>query len=653
MKRKIKIPSSNHGEIGHFLRNTYNEEDSTMEVVFATGAEVQRFSWFDGEYTERLSMKKSHIRMDRMKKGAPVLNNHRNSDLGDIIGVVESARIEGEQGLAKVKFSSRPELRGLVEDIRNGVIKNISVGYKVHKYKEEKRASEEEPLRLTAVDWEPMEISFVTIPADASAQARSKDKQDYDEVIVEQEESMDLENRSQEQTKPSATEAEANKVVETRSIESKPEVNTEDILKRERTRVSEVTAMCRKHGMEESFVNECVEKGRSAQEVGTLILSEIEKRNEKSKTTSHRVEVDGSVNAQKRNEARIQGVLHRGNPERYKLGNDQRQFAKSSMIDVAREYLHTELNVRDVISMSKEQIAKRALHHSSDFPFLLENITNKSLRDSYEESERTFEPFTRYTSRPDFKEGSSVQLSDGGKLEGVNEHGEYERGAVEESAEKYAVQKFGKIIGSTYELLVNDDLDAFSRIPARLGVRAREKESEIVWGLITANSGAGQEMADGVNLFHGDHNNLGSSSNIDLAAISAGRTSMMTQVDLDGELIGGLKPRYIVVPAAKMTLAEQFIGQNQADAPTNVNPFAGKLQVIGEARLDAVSVNHWYLFADKNMIDMVELARLNGQGPEIFTRNGFDVDGMELKIRYIFNAKVIDHRGFYKNPYSP
>ena len=48
-------------------------------------------------------------------------------------------------------------------------------------------------------------------------------------------------------------------------------------------------------------------------------------------------------------------------------------------------------------------------------------------------------------------------------------------------------------------------------------------------------------------------------------------------------------------------------------------------------------------------LDIVELARLGGQGPQMFTREGFSVDGMETKIRYVFGVKAIDHRGLFKN----
>ena len=75
------------------------------------------------------------------------------------------------------------------------------------------------------------------------------------------------------------------------------------------------------------------------------------------------------------------------------------------------------------------------------------------------------------------------------------------------------------------------------------------------------------------------------------------------------------------------------------------------LSVIAEPRLDSVSATGWFLAANPSQIDTIEYAYLEGQqGAYIETRNGFDVDGVEIKCRLDFGAKAIDWRGLYKNP---
>ena len=153
---------------------TYNAEDNTVEVVFTTGAAVQRFSWSDGPYTETLDVTPKAVRLDRLNAGAPFLNTHSDWDLSDVLGsiVPGSARIANGEGLATVKLSGDPAKAGVVGDIRDGIIRNVSVGYIIHEVlRTEGKDGAATVCRVT--DWEPIEISAVPIPADFNAQVRS------------------------------------------------------------------------------------------------------------------------------------------------------------------------------------------------------------------------------------------------------------------------------------------------------------------------------------------------------------------------------------------------------------------------------------------------------------------------------------------------
>jgi hypothetical protein len=110
--------------------------------------------------------------------------------------------------------------------------------------------------------------------------------------------------------------------------------------------------------------------------------------------------------------------------------------------------------------------------------------------------------------------------------------------------------------------------------------------------------------------------------------------------------------KYLVVPASLETVAEQYVTQTNIvyTKSTDYNPFANKLQVVAEPRLDAASLISWYLAADPAQIDTIEYAYLEGQeGVYLESRLGFDVDGLELKARLDFAAKAIDLRGVWKN----
>jgi phage major head subunit gpT-like protein len=220
-----------------------------------------------------------------------------------------------------------------------------------------------------------------------------------------------------------------------------------------------------------------------------------------------------------------------------------------------------------------------------------------------------------------------------------------------EAKESYRVETYGKVIGITRQVIINDDLDAFTRVPTLFGTSAATLESDVVWGIITANP----NMGDGVALFHGTHKNLaGSGTALDVANLGKARTAMAKQVGLDGKTILNIRPTFLVVPSSLELDAEQIIAQNLVPTKTGdvVPQSIRSLAVIAEPRLDPASgAVPWYLFGSPSAIDTIEYAYLEGQdGVYIETRMGFDVDGVEIKARLDFGAKAIDWRGLHKNP---
>lgn len=153
-----------------------NEDARTVDLTFSTGAAVDRIDWGTGKrYREVLSMKAEHVRLERLNSGASLLNSHASTNLADVIGAVvpSTARIEQGQGLATVRFSRRADVEPYFQDVKDGIIKFVSVGYRVHKFMEDAGRDGALPTR-TAVDWEPFEISMVAMPADAAAKVRAE-----------------------------------------------------------------------------------------------------------------------------------------------------------------------------------------------------------------------------------------------------------------------------------------------------------------------------------------------------------------------------------------------------------------------------------------------------------------------------------------------
>lgn len=154
---------------------SFDPKTRTVEVVFSAGAEVRRYDWWEDEYwIEKLDMSEGAIDFSRLNAGAPVLNTHRSRDLFDVLGVVERGWLEGGQGIAKVRFSSRDEVKPIAQDVADGIIVNVSTGYSVEEIREQGFDPETGYRIMLATRWTPFEISFVPVGADKDAQARSE-----------------------------------------------------------------------------------------------------------------------------------------------------------------------------------------------------------------------------------------------------------------------------------------------------------------------------------------------------------------------------------------------------------------------------------------------------------------------------------------------
>jgi ATP-dependent protease ClpP protease subunit len=118
----------------------------------------------------------------------------------------------------------------------------------------------------------------------------------------------------------------------------------------------------------------------------------------------------------------------------------------------------------------------KAAQSTSDFPDLLGAITGRALRQGYELAQSTHAIWTAERDVADFRAQTLIQLSEAPGLEKVLEGGEYTSSYFSESAETFSVETFGRIVSLTRQALINDDLNAFTRIPAAFGASARRKE---------------------------------------------------------------------------------------------------------------------------------------------------------------------------------
>ena len=150
------------------------------EAVFSSGATVRRRDVYGDAYDEQLFMGSDNVDLTRLQKGAPLLAAHDASRLESIVGVVTSARLENGLGIVRFRLSNRPEAAGVVQDVRDGILKNLSVGYSIQTAEREMRRDDVPLLKVTR--WTPAEVSIVPIPADPFAQVR-KDAPTHEAMV--------------------------------------------------------------------------------------------------------------------------------------------------------------------------------------------------------------------------------------------------------------------------------------------------------------------------------------------------------------------------------------------------------------------------------------------------------------------------------------
>jgi len=542
------------------------------------------------------------IDLSRAANGLPLLVGHDRQSLP--IGVVENVRLESRRLVGDLRFGQSTRASEVWQDVLDGVLRSLSISYSV-------QDSEANPAGgYTAVRWTPCECSIVAIPADVSVGiGRSADPNQQGLAM------------------------------------SETQANRNDIAA-ERQRVAEITGLCRRHGVPAEKLDRYIADGTDIAVVRAAILDEIATRDEqvgpRRNLLPSAMYTTTDMTHQATRDAMCEALSARMGGPTLKTEN---QYRHAGVIDLARECL--ELRGVRTTAMSRAQIIDRALA-TSDLPELLTGAGQRTLRAAYGAYLGGLRRACKPSTAVDFRAKQRLALGEAPALLQVNEHGEYKYGAMIEAKESYRLATYGRIFGITRQALINDDLNGLGEMAMRLGRSAAEFEAQFLAALLVSNP---TMAADGIALFHANHGNLatGAGSALSLTSLGTARKSMRLQRGLDGVTPIDATPRFLIVPAALETTAEQLVAQIQPTAAADVNVFSGKLEVVTDPRLDATSSTAWYLAADPAVVDGIEFSYLESAGgPEVFTQEGWEVDGLQWKVRLDYGAAALDHRGLYK-----
>ncbi|GLV24169.1 prohead protease/major capsid protein fusion protein [Sphingobium sp. TomTYG45] len=570
---------------------SFDPEARTFECVMTAGSDVRRRD-ARGTFWERLDI--SGIDPTSLV-GLPVLDGHRQSGSENIIGSIIAARQEAGAIVGTVQLSAADDVRNVMTKIAEGNIKAVSIGYGIQSKSE--RAEQGE--RIVTIKPAIRELSVVVIGADPLARIRTK------------------EHLMPDQTPP----AENDNPAQTRA---------------------EIRAIARSAGMTAEWADEQIDAGADLVTVRAAAFEAMQSRQSPTiRTHTAAANDDPAVILERRADAlfaRINGSA----PD-----DAARQYYNDGMEAHARAILA--LRGQSVAGMAGEQIIRAAMHTTSDFSNLLTGVGNRTLMSAYQVAQSPLKRVARQAVHSDFRTASRLKLGDVGQLREVTEAGEIKSTTRGEAAESYALKTYGSKFELSRKAMINDDLGALRDWGIAAGRAAAETESAVLWALLAQSSYAGPVMGeDGKRLFHADHGNLAASGGaIADATLSAARLALRTMKGLDGKTPIAATPKFLLVGPALETTAEKLLASIAPATSSDVNPFAGKLELLVEPRLAG---NAWYVFTDPAQLAVLEYAYLSSaQGPQMASREGWDVLGMEFRVTLDFGCGAVDYRGAYRN----
>ena len=618
--------------LGNYCRETtidqVDTDSRTVELSFSSETPYGR--WFGDEI---LCHDEECINLERFSNGlGTVLFNH---DRDAVVGHIEKVWLEDNRGKALVRFDTDEQSETIFQKVQSGTLQGVSVGYAIYRYE----VLEDEDTKSTngrfngpayvVTDWEPLEISIVSVPADPTVGVGRSAEEIHTSIDTQE----DNTRMDQEKT------LEVQEVKSTEPVETGlTQADLQKAMEQERKRTSEITALFRDFDVEGA--DEAIVMGVSVDEARAMVMDQLRARNKGVSVTM------GEAESDKFRAAAQDAVLMAAGIPVADAAPGAQELRGHSMVELAREALQREglqANFGDNM-----ELARQAINSTSTFPAIMANLANKSVMVGFNEAETTYQIWAGKGSNRDFKEAARVALSEAGNLELVPEGGQFQQDFLGEASARTKVATYGKLFSLTRQAIINDDLGLFSKIATKYGSAAKRLVNKMVYAQLTGNV----KMQDGVALFDSKHGNVaGTGEALSVKAIAKAITAMRRQKGITGDATLNITPKYLVVPPELEMTAYQIVNSTAAVDGVNsgvVNPYKGRFVVVADAEL--TDPDAWYLVADASQHDTIEVTYLNGvETPRLETRQGFDVDGIEYKVAFDCGVSALDFRGVFKN----
>lgn len=646
-------------------------EARTVPAALSSETPVSR--WYGNEI---LVHDAGSVNLTRAADGLPLLWNH---DSGQPIGLVENVRLDAGKLRGDLRFSSNPKANEIFQDVRDGFLKNVSIGYLVDRWEE---TADSEDIRVTG--WTLLEASVVTVPADETVGINR---------------SFPGENPMAEESKPDGNVGEipAGPVIElakiTRAHSIAKQAGAAEAIQAERKRITDldsVFSLGAVRGLAADLVAslraQAIDGGWSPDQARTTLLEALSGESVplvdyaavQDRPAATRAVPQAPANAprplatprvaedalDKFFRGAEEGILVRAciitDKETVRSAREGGMYGKR-LSTLAGDFLR--LQGVDTARMSDDQIATRAIatrsgahgQTTADFTYLLANVANKSLLMGFDEAPETWATWTRRGQLPDFKTADRINMSGFTGLSEVAEDGEITYGKFTDRKETIKLVQYAKKYRMSRQLLINDDLGGLTQVPRLMGRAANRKIGDVVYALLDSTGPTLTQDSTALWNTATHKNYVAAATAPTVATLNTAITAMAKQTDPNTSAVLNIRPRYLVVPVALEATARVLMSAVYDPAGTAgtlpPNPFSGRFEVVTDARLDGQTngTAAWYLFADPNLFDTFEVAFLNGVAePYLRENQPWDGQGVEYVTGIDFGVSALDFRAVHK-----
>lgn len=343
----------------------------------------------------------------------------------------------------------------------------------------------------------------------------------------------------------------------------------------------------------------------------------------------------------------VDGLLARIDPKHTPTMG--REYAQMRLPEMAMAFCRAN-GLRPMNTDAAIEAVMSGRHSTSDFPLILGDTVNRSLARIMGQRTPDIVRAAFRRTAIDYRPSRALTLSQAKAIREVGEAGEIPFTTMDEKGEANPVPRdFGGRFNITNKAIRNDDLSAFSKIPQHMSDACVRLQRDVLLAPLLANGGLGENMADGLPVFHASHGNLaGTATAITVSSLSIARTAMRKQKGLAGEILA-LEPWALVVPAELETAAQQVLADLQAAKVADVNPFTGQLELIVEPGLTDPAA--WYVIANPSTYEGLVWATLEGmEGPRVESKPGWEHLGFEFRVVWALDAAFTEHATWYRNP---